>query len=70
MSATTVIPADLVHELHETLAEAAKGFRDPEKMRKASEEMDRLREELRLRIGTVEVAVDLVRTGRDERCKS
>jgi hypothetical protein len=66
MSTAAVIPAELVHELQATLAEAASGIRDPEKMRKPSEEMDRLREELQQRIGTVEVAVDLIRAGRDE----
>jgi hypothetical protein len=66
MSTDTTIPADLVHELQETLGAAAKGIRDSEKMTKASKEMDRQREELQQRIGTVEVAVDLIRAGRDE----
>jgi hypothetical protein len=39
--------------------------RDPELVRKACERMDRMREELRARIGTVEVAVELVRDARD-----
>jgi hypothetical protein len=38
---------------------------DPVTMRKACEEMDRLREETRRRVGTVEVAVDFVRDARE-----
>ena len=38
--------------------------RDPEMVRKACEEMDAAREELRKRIGTIEVAVELVRDAR------
>lgn len=44
---------------------AARGIRDPEAIRKACEEMDRMREELRKRIGTVSVAVDFVRDARN-----
>ena len=40
--------------------------RDPEMVRKACERMDRMREELRARIGTVDVAVDLIRDARDQ----
>ena len=41
------------------------GTRDPEMMRRSRERMDRMREDLRQRIGTVEVAVDLIRDARD-----
>ena len=66
MSTNTSIPGEVVHELHEILAGAATGVRDPETMRKAREEMNRMREELRQRIGTVEIAVDLIREARDQ----
>jgi hypothetical protein len=66
MSTETIIPAELVHELQERLEKAARGERDPEEMRRASEQMDRMREETRKRIGTVQVAVDLIREARDE----
>lgn len=59
-------PSGMIRDLQEALAAAAKGGRDPEEMRKACEEMDRMREELRQKIGTVDVAVDLIRAGRDE----
>lgn len=45
--------------------QAAKGIRDPVKMREAFGEMTRLREALRSRIGTVDWAVGLVRDARD-----
>jgi hypothetical protein len=39
--------------------------RDPEVVRKACERMDKMREELRARIGTVDIAVELIREFRD-----
>jgi hypothetical protein len=66
MSTDTVLTSGLVSELQKILADAAKGNREPEKMRVACAEMDRLREELRQKIGTVEVAVELIRAGRNE----
>lgn len=39
---------------------------DREAMRKACDEMDRLREETRERVGVVDVAVELVRDARDQ----
>jgi hypothetical protein len=42
-----------------------KGVRDPEAMRQAAERMDRMREEMRQRIGDVDLAVPLIRSVRD-----
>lgn len=53
-------------ELQEIADRAAKGVRDPQDMRKAVDEMNVTREELRKRIGNVNVAVDLVREARDQ----
>jgi len=53
-------------ELQEAVDRLVKGVRDPEATRRACERMDQMREELRERIGTVEVAVDLVREVRDQ----
>ncbi len=47
------------------LEEAISQEPDRETMRKACEEMDRLREETRRRIGIVDVAVEFVRDARD-----
>lgn len=52
-------------ELDAAMARLMKGIRDPEAGRKAREDMDRMREETRQRVGTVEVAVELVRNARD-----
>lgn len=63
---TTSTPAEVVAELQASLALAASGVRDPGTMRKAREEMNRMREELRQKIGTVDVAVELVRDARNQ----
>lgn len=54
------------HQLEEVIARLMRGERDPAEARRACERMDRQRERLQKRIGTVEVAVDLIRAGRDE----
>lgn len=66
MTTDTFVPAELIHELHESLVSGRTDVRDPETLRKAREEMNRMREELRHRIGTVEVAVDLIRDARNQ----
>ena len=66
MSTDTVNTAELVREIQERLKKAAAGIRDPEEMRRARENMNRMREELRQRIGIVNVAVDLIRDARDQ----
>ena len=43
-----------------------RGVRDPEAMRRAAERMDRMREEMRQRVGNVELAVPLIHETRDE----
>jgi DNA-directed RNA polymerase sigma subunit (sigma70/sigma32) len=63
---STEFETELVHELQESLERAAKGIRIPEEMRKARNEMNRMREELRQKIGTVDVAVDLIRDARNQ----
>jgi hypothetical protein len=52
-------------ELQKIADRASKGVRDPQDMRIAIDEMNQAREELRKKIGTVSVAVDLVREARD-----
>lgn len=48
-------------ELEAAIEHLINGTRDPEMMRRARERMDQMREDLRQRIGIVEVAVDLIR---------
>ncbi len=63
---TTTIPADVMAELTIATERAAHGVRDPEIMRQAAERMDRMCEELRRRVGVLDVAVELIREARDE----
>jgi hypothetical protein len=65
MSTTSTIPAEVMAKMQDAADRAAKGIRDPEAMRKACDEMDQMREELRRRIGTVEMAVELIRDARN-----
>ena len=60
------IETSLMAELQEAADRAAKGIHDPEAMRRACERMDRSREEVRKRLGTLNVAVGLIREIRDE----
>jgi len=65
---STITPPSMATEWQIAIAQASLPMnqRDPEVVRKACERMDRMREELRRRIGTVEVAVELVRDAREQ----
>lgn len=66
MSIDTAISSETLARMQQAADQAAKGIRDPVKMREAFGEMTRLREALRSRIGTVDWAVGLVRDARDQ----
>ena len=66
MSIDTSTPSATMKELQAAVERLVTGIRDPEAMDKACERMDRMREELREKIGTVEVAVDLIHDARDQ----
>jgi hypothetical protein len=66
MSIDTSITAEAMAELQLAADRASKGIRDPEAMKKAAERMDRNREAVRAKVGVLNVAVDLIRSGRDE----
>ena len=51
--------------LQEAIDNAAVGLRDREKMREASDRLDKLRETVKARVGIVNVAVDFVREARE-----
>jgi hypothetical protein len=53
-------------EVQAAIDRALEGVRDPESMRQAAERMDRMREEVRARVGNVNLAVPLIRETRDE----
>jgi hypothetical protein len=57
--------SDTKKELEEVIERLTSGSRDPKMIQRSRERMDRLREDLRQRIGTVEVAVELVRGARN-----
>jgi len=52
-------------ELQEAIEKAREGRRDAEAMRKASERLDKTREEMRCKVGVVDVAVPSIRELRD-----
>jgi hypothetical protein len=60
------IPAEDMAELQKAVDNAMKGVRDLEAMDRACEEMDQGREEIRRRLGEVNLAVELIREARDE----
>ena len=64
MSATQLhgIPPDVLAELQDAAERAAKGTRDAESMRKASERMDRIREENRQKFGEADIGVEIIRS--------
>jgi hypothetical protein len=53
--------------LQEAIDRAVKAIRDPKAARRACEEMDQAREEMRRDYGERNLAVDLIRESRDER---
>lgn len=65
MSIDAAIPTEVFAQMQEAADRAANGTRDREDLDEAFAEMTRLRESLRQRIGTVNVAVELIRDARD-----
>ena len=59
------ISPEVMAELQQAAALAAKGVRDPEAMRLAAERMDRLREENRKQFGVQDIGVQIIRAARD-----
>jgi hypothetical protein len=56
---------DFDAEYDAAIERAMHGVRDPVAMERAAREMDEGREEIRSRLGEVEIAVDLIRDARD-----
>ena len=55
------VPPEVRAEIEQTLADADAGIRDAVKMKAAAERMDRIREANRLRSGSVDIGVEIVR---------
>jgi hypothetical protein len=62
----TKISPDVLADLSDAIRAAVQGPPDAETMRKAAEEQDRVCDELRQRVGELNVAVDLIREAREE----
>ena len=60
------IPSQDMAELQRAVDNAVEGIRDPEAMDRACEEMDQRREEIRQRLGELNLAVELIREACDE----
>lgn len=61
-----ITPA-LFAQLERVMDDVARGKRDPEAMKKAARDMDKMREQTRDELGILDVAAQLVREGRDEK---
>ena len=66
MSIDSITTEEAKQELAATIAKLLKGERDSAAANKSRERMDHMREEIRNRVGTVEVAVDYIRDARDK----
>ncbi len=55
-------------ELRQAAEQAAQGVRDPEAVRRACEEMDRIREEIRREHGVLDIGVPAIRALRVGDC--
>jgi hypothetical protein len=63
---TALIPPDVMAQLQAAADRAASGNRDPNDMKVACEEMDRIREEIRRKHGLLDIGVPAIRELRDE----
>jgi hypothetical protein len=62
-----VIPPDILADLKEATRQAAAGgIKDPDLLRRIAERSERVRQEILRKHGVLDVAVDLVREGREE----
>jgi hypothetical protein len=56
----------LAHQPEKTVQNLIQGIRDPDAMDRAAQEMDEGRDEIRRRLGELDLAIELVRESRDE----
>ena len=61
----TVFTPEVMAELQKLADDAAKGIRDPERMRQAAERMDRMREETYRKHGLLDIGLPAIRELRD-----
>lgn len=65
-SENNLLPAELAIAMQEAVANAVKGVRDPERIKRARENMDRIREEIRKEHGVLDIGVAAIRELRDQ----
>lgn len=63
----STIPTDALADLEYALHLQATGQRDPDFERRIGEQTEKIRQEILARHGSLDVAVDLIRKGRDDR---
>lgn len=61
-----LVPPELAIEMREAVANAARGVRDPERIKRARASMDRIREEIRKEHGVLDIGVVAIRELRDQ----
>ena len=68
MKAATQIPisTEILAEMQEAVDRAAQGVRDPERIKRARQSMDHIREEIRKEHGILNIGVSAIRALRDE----
>jgi hypothetical protein len=62
----TIIPADALADLEHALHLQASGQRDPAFEKRLGDQTERIRQQVLAEHGVLNVAVDLIREGRDE----
>jgi hypothetical protein len=62
----TAITDEIMAAMQEAAERAAKGVRDPERIKRARQSMDQIREEIRRKHGVLDIGVSAIRELRDE----
>ena len=65
-SENNLIPPELAIEMQEAVGNAVKGVRDSQRIKRARESMDRIREEIRKEHGVLDIGVAAIRELRDQ----
>lgn len=61
-----LIPTEILAEVQEAVDRATQGVRDPERMKRARQSMDHIREEIRKEHGVLDIGVSAIRALREE----
>jgi hypothetical protein len=61
-----LVSSEVAAEMQKAAENAAKGVRDPERVKRARKSMDRIREEIRKQHGVLDIGVPAIRELRDQ----